>query len=111
VESREWDQVHSKLAEIRVQLTRKAKTAGYARKRGTYKMIQVPIGRGGELESSEADVVKGLVVENHALIRVLDELVDRQCGIVRLDDCIGHLGGREDGEGQHDPVWVLFTDL
>nr|GMD73330.1 protein TUB21 [Ipomoea batatas] len=64
-----------------------------------------------KLEGSEADVIQGLVVENHALICILHELVDRQCGIVRFHDCVRNFGGWEDRESQHHPIRVLFPDL
>ncbi|KAF5214251.1 hypothetical protein ECC02_013173 [Trypanosoma cruzi] len=35
----------------------------------------------------------------------------RKRRIVRLDDRIGHLGGRNDGEGHHDAVWVPLAQL
>ena len=40
-------------------------------------MVEITIGWGGELEGSEADIIKGFVVNNHALIGVLDQLMDR----------------------------------
>jgi len=40
-------------------------------------MVEITISWGGELEGSEADIIKGLVVNNHALIGVLDQLMDR----------------------------------
>lgn len=33
--------------------------------------------RSGELEGTEADVVEGFVVEDHALVGVFNELMDR----------------------------------
>merc|ERR1719353_2541029 len=45
------------------------------------------------------------------LVRVLDELVDREDAVVRLDDSVRHLGGREDRVGAHDAVGVLLADL
>merc|ERR1711966_419116 len=60
---------------------------------------------------AEADVVEGLVVHAEALVGVLDELVDGEGGVVRLDYGVGHLGGRAHGEGAHDSVGVFLTDL
>ena len=74
-------------------------------------MVKITVGGGGELEGSEADIVKGLVVNAHDLIGVLDELMDGEGGVVGLDDGIGDLGGRHDGEGAHHAVGVLLTDL
>ncbi|BAS85603.1 Os03g0661250, partial [Oryza sativa Japonica Group] len=62
-------------------------------------------------EGAEADVVEGLVVEDHALVGVLDELVHGQRRVVGLHHGVRHLGRREHGEGQHHAVRVLLPDL
>ena len=49
-------------------------------------MVQVTVGWGGELQSSEADVVQSLVVNAVGLVGVLNELVDGQCGVVWLNN-------------------------
>ena len=74
-------------------------------------MVKITVGWGGELEGSEADIVKSLVVDGHDLIGVLDELMHGKSGVIWLDDGIRHLGRWHDGEGGHDPVWVLLSDL
>ena len=74
-------------------------------------MVEITIGWGGELEGSEADIVKSLVINAHDLIGVLDELMHGKGGVVWLNDGIRHLGGWHDGEGGHDSVGVLFSDL
>lgn len=51
-------------------------------------MVEVTVGRGGELEGSEADVIKGLVIDNLNLVGVLNKLVNGQGGVVRLNDGI-----------------------
>ena len=51
-------------------------------------MVKITIGWGGELEGSEADIVKSLVINAHNLIGVLDELMDRESGVVWLNDGI-----------------------
>ena len=48
-------------------------------------MIQVTVRGSRKLECPEADVVKGLVINAESLVRVLNQLVDRECGIVRLN--------------------------
>ena len=111
VQTREWDQVHAELAKVRVELTREAEAAGDAGHGGGHKVVQVTVGGGGELQGTEADVVQGLVVDAHALVGVLDQLVHGEGGVVRLDNGVGHLGGGHDGEGEHDTVGVLLTDL
>ena len=56
-------------------------------------MVKITVGGGGELEGSEADIVKGFVINAHNFIGVFDELMDREGGVVGLDDGIGDLGG------------------
>jgi len=111
VEAGEGDQVDSKLAEIRVELTREAEAAGDARHNSRDEMVEVSEGGGGELEGPEADVIEGLIVKDEGLIRVLDELMDREGGIVGLDDGIRDLGGGDNREGAHHAVGVLLADL
>jgi len=74
-------------------------------------MVQVTIGGGGKLEGSEANIVKGFVIDDHALIGVFDQLMDGKGGVVGFNDGVGHLGGGDDGEGFHDSVGVFFSDL
>merc|ERR1711990_921913 len=74
-------------------------------------MVEITIGGGRQLEGPEADIVEGLVINDHALIGVLDELMDREGGVVGLNDGVGDLGGGEDGEGLHDSVGVFLSDL
>jgi hypothetical protein len=52
-----------------------------------------------------------LVVDTEGLVRVLDQLVDGERGVVGLDNGIGHLGGWDDGEGGHHAVGELLADL
>ena len=54
-------------------------------------MIEISVGGGSELQGPEADVVQGLVVDAEGLVGVLDQLMDRQGGVVRLDDGVGNL--------------------
>ena len=49
-------------------------------------MVEVTIGGGGELESSEADIIESLVIDGLDLISVLHELMDGEGGVVWLDD-------------------------
>jgi hypothetical protein len=48
-------------------------------------MVQVAISGGRELECPEADVVKGLVINAESFVRILDQLMDRECGVIGLD--------------------------
>ncbi|BAS81863.1 Os03g0105633, partial [Oryza sativa Japonica Group] len=111
VEAREGDEVDGELAEVGVELAGEAEAAGDAAHGGGDEVVEVAEAWGGELEGAEADVVEGLVVEHHALVGVLDELVDGEGGVVGLHHGVGDLGRGEDGEGEHHPVGVLLPDL
>ena len=102
---------YRELAQVRVELAREPEAARDARHGGRDEVVEVTVGRGGELEGAEADVVEGLVVEEEGLVGVLDELVDGEDAVVGLDDGVGHLGGGEDGVGAHHAVGVLLADL
>ena len=111
VEAGEGDHVDGQLAEVAVELAREAEAAGGGRHDGGDQVVEVTEGRGGELEGAEADVVQRLVVEDHALVSVLDELVHREGSIVRLDNGVRDLGGGHDREGEHHAIGVLLADL
>jgi hypothetical protein len=74
-------------------------------------VVQVTVCRGGELKSSEADIVKSLVIKSETLIGVLHKLVYRKGGVVWLYNGIGYLRRRDHREGRHNSVRVLLTDL
>merc|ERR1712151_525220 len=65
VETWEWHEVDSKFSQVRVELTWESEAAGDTRKGGRNEMVQISVGWGGQLEGSEADIVKGLVVNAH----------------------------------------------
>ena len=111
VQTGEGDQVDGQFAQVGVQLTGETQAAGHARHGGGDQMVQVAVGGGGELQGAEADIVEGLVVDDHALVGVLDQLVDREGGVVGLDDGVGDLGRGDHREGLHDAVGVLLADL
>jgi hypothetical protein len=54
-------------------------------------VVEVSVGGDGELEGPEADVVERLVIDTERLVRVLDELVDGEGGVVGLNDGVGDL--------------------
>ena len=74
-------------------------------------MVKVPEGRLGQLQSPKADVVEGLVVENDALVCVLDQLVEGEGRVVGFDDHVGDFGGGYDREGSHDTIGVFLADF
>ena len=111
VQTRERDHVHRNLAQVTVQLTRESQAARDAGHGRGHQVVQVTVGRGGELQGTEADVVQGFVVQDHDFIGVFDQLMDRQRGVVWFDDGVRDLRGREHGEGHHDTVGVFLADL
>ena len=76
MESGEGDQVDSELSEIGVELTWESEAAGDTGESGRDQMVEITIGWGGELEGSEADIIKSFVINAHNLIGVFDELMD-----------------------------------
>jgi len=111
VQTREGDHIDCKLSEIGVKLTREAQASSDTTHSSSNQVVQVTIGWGGELEGTETDIVQSLVVQDHDLISVLDQLVDGESSIVWLYDGVRDFGGGEDREGLHDTVGVLLTDL
>lgn len=47
-------------------------------------MVEITVGRCRQLECPEADVIQRLVIDAERLVRVLDELVDGERGVVGL---------------------------
>jgi len=111
MKTRERNHVHGQLAKIAVELTRETKGAGGTADSSRHEMVKITVGRGGQLQGAEADIVKGLVIKREALVRVLHKLMHGKGAVIRLNHGIGHLGGRDHGEGGHDTVGVLLTDL
>merc|ERR1719261_2034297 len=111
VQTREWDHVNGKFAQVRVELTGETEARGGARHGGRDEVVQVTVGGRGEFESAEADVVQGFVIQNHNLIGVLNKLVHGKSGVVRLDNGVGHLGRWENREGKHNSIGVFLANL
>lgn len=51
-------------------------------------MIEITVGWGGEFQSSEADIIKGLVIDDLDLISILNELMHGEGSIVWLNDSV-----------------------
>jgi len=111
VKTGEGNHVDCELTEIGVELTGEAQASSDTAHGSSYQVVEITIGRGSQLEGTEADVIQGLVVKYHDLIGVLDQLVDRESSVVWLYDGVRDFGGGEDGEGLHNTVGVLLTDL
>jgi hypothetical protein len=54
-------------------------------------VVVVAVSGGLEFKGSVTDVVKGFVVDTECLVRVLNQLMNGESGVVRLDDGVGDL--------------------
>ena len=88
-----WEGYHvdSQFTEISVELARESETGGDSGHGGGDEMVQVTVGWGGEFKGSEADIVESLVIDTVGLVGVLNQLVDRQGGVVGLNHGVGYL--------------------
>lgn len=111
VETGEGNHVDGQLPQVRVQLTGETQAGGDTGHDSGDEVVQVAVGGVVELKGPHADVVEGLVVDTEGLVRVLNELVNGEGGVVGLDNGVGDLGRRHDGEGGHHAVGELLTDL
>ena len=55
-------------------------------------MVEITVCWGGQLQGTEANVIKCLVVDAVGLICVFYKLMDRESGIVRLYNSIRYFG-------------------
>ena len=72
--------------------TWEAQAAGDAGHDGRDEVVEVAEGGRGELEGAEADVIQCFIVQDHALVRVLHQLMHGERGVVGLHHSVGHLG-------------------
>merc|ERR1719440_875027 len=86
METWERNQVHCNLAEVTVQLPRKPEAASNATHRSTHEVVEISICRRGQLQCAEANVIKRFIVEQEALVSILNKLVKRKHGVVWLDN-------------------------
>ena len=127
VETRKWDHVDGKFAKIRIELTGESEAGCHTRHDGRDEVVEVAVGGVRELERTHADIVESLsnlacrrtsttfdahlIVNTESLVRVLNELMYREGGVVWLDDGIRDLGRWDNREGCHHAVWELFANL
>jgi len=111
METRERNHVDGQLSEIRVELTRESKAGGDTRHDSGDQVVKISIGWVGELQGPDADIVESLVIDTEGLIRILNQLMNGEGGIIWLDNSVGDLGGWNDGEGSHHTVWELLANL
>ena len=74
-------------------------------------MVEVAVCWCRKLQGPEADVVESLVIDAEGLVRVLDELVNGQGGVVRLNDGVRDLRAGYDRVRGHHTIGILLTDL
>jgi hypothetical protein len=96
MESWERNQVDGHLSEIAVKLSWESEAASDSTHGGRDEMVEISVCWGSKFEGSEADVIKGFVIDNLDLIGVLNELMDGESGVVWLNNGIGDLWGWED---------------
>jgi hypothetical protein len=111
VETRERNHVDGQLAEIGVELAREAERNCHTGHDSRDEVVEITVRGVGKLESTHADVVESLVVNAEGLVGVLHKLVDGESGVVRLNDCVGDLGGGHHREGGHHAVGEFLADL
>jgi len=111
VETGEGDEVDSQFSEIGVELTGKSKAAGDSGHGSGDEMVEISVCGGCQFEGSEADIIECLIVNDHALISVLDQLMHRESGVVGLNHSVRHFGGGNDRESLHDTIGILLTDF
>jgi hypothetical protein len=109
VQTRERDHVNGDLAQVTVQLTWESKAARNTGHGGGYQVVKVTVGWGGQLQGTEANVVKGFVVQYHNFIGVFYQLMHGKGGVVWFYNGIRYLWRWENGKGHHDTVWVFLT--
>jgi hypothetical protein len=91
METWEWDQVNSEFSKIGVKLTWESEAACNTGEGSRDQVVKITIGWGGELKSSEADIIKSFVINAHNLIGVFDKLMDREGGVVWFNNGIRYL--------------------
>merc|ERR1719428_1570856 len=111
VQAWERNKIHCQLAQISIQLTRKAEASCHAADSCRNEVIQITICWCGELQGSEANVVERLIVKKHAFVVLLLKLVEREHCIVRLHNCIRDFWRRDNRERLHDTIRILLTDF
>lgn len=72
-------------------------------------MVKITVCGSGELQSSETDIVQSFVINDHALVSVLDQLMDGESCVVRFNNSVRNFGRRDNGEGLHDSIRIFFS--
>jgi hypothetical protein len=111
VKTWERNHVHCKLTKITIQLSRETKGTGSSGNCVRDKVIKVIVRGIWKLQSTEADIVKSLVIKCETLISILNKLMNGKSCVIRFNDGIGNFGGRNDRVSTHDTIGIFLTDL
>jgi hypothetical protein len=74
-------------------------------------VVKITISWSGQFKGSEANIVQGFIINDHAFISIFNQLMDGQGGIVGFDNCIRYFRGRDDGKGLHNSVRIFFSNF
>lgn len=88
VQSWKRHHINGQLAQVGVQLARKAQARRHAGHGQRHQVVQVAVLRVGYFQRAEADVVQCLVIDAVCFVGVFDQLMNRQRCVVRFDDCV-----------------------
>jgi len=86
VKSGERNKIDGKFSQIRVKLTGESQTGSDSGHGSRDQVVKITISGGGEFKGSEADIVKGFVINDEDHIGIFDQLMDRQGGVVGFND-------------------------
>lgn len=74
-------------------------------------MVHVSVRWLRELERAGADIVESLVVDTEGLVGTLDEAVDRETGVVRLDDGVRSLRRWDYRVSRYYAIRIFLADV
>lgn len=95
VQSREGDHVNGELPQVGVKLAGKSEASGDAAQGRADEMVEIAVGRCGQFEGPEANIVERLVVYAIRLVRVLHQLMHRESAVVGLNHGVRYLRKEE----------------
>ena len=78
---------------------------------GWHEMVQVAIGWCSELQGSKADIVQSFIVNAVCFISVFNQLMDRQCSVVRFYNGVRYFWWWNNTERVHHSVRVFLSDF
>ena len=77
------------LKDIKLYLSGEPKASRHTAHSGRHQMIQITISGRGQFQSSEANIVQSFIVDAEGFVSIFDQLVNRECGVVRFDNSVG----------------------